>query len=180
MSTTIHTPVPVLNNPGFASCFGGEDGRSIPLDDQGLMRDLETILLPGSSLTLKEQISEHIWKIETPSYSGEKLYIDRRLVNEKPSIEQPSNLLTSHKICETLKGLKGTPYLWGGNWPFGIDEMLNLYPPASTVSFSSLSPKIQNAWLLKGVDCSGLLYYATNGYTPRNTSDLVNYGKRFS
>jgi len=30
---------------------------------------------------------------------------------------------------------------------------------------------------LKGLDCSGLLYYATNGYTPRNTSSLLNYGK---
>ncbi|GAI00651.1 unnamed protein product, partial [marine sediment metagenome] len=30
--------------------------------------------------------------------------------------------------------------------------------------------------MLKGVDCSGLLYQATNGYTPRNTSSLVSYG----
>ncbi|PWU16534.1 MAG: hypothetical protein C5B45_00405 [Chlamydiae bacterium] len=179
MSTIVYAPVPVLNTPGFASCFGGEDGRSIPLDEQGLMRGLETILLPGSSLILKQKISEHIWRIETPSYSGEKLYIDKRLINEKPSIEQPSKL-TSQKICETLKELKGTPYLWGGNWPLGIDEMLNLYPPAFAVNFFSLSPKIQNAWLLKGVDCSGLLYYATNGHTPRNTSDLVNYGKTVS
>ena len=30
--------------------------------------------------------------------------------------------------------------------------------------------------MLKGLDCSGLLYQATNGYTPRNTSSLVSYG----
>lgn len=175
MSTIIYAPVPVLNTPGFASCFGGEDGCSVPLDDQGLMRGLETILLPGSSLILKKQMSEHIWKIETPNYYGEKLYIDKRLINKKPSTKQPSNVFTAHKICETLKELIGTPYLWGGNWPLGIDEMLKFYPPA--VDFSSFSEKTQNAWLLKGVDCSGLLYYSTNGYTPRNTSDLVNYGK---
>jgi hypothetical protein len=32
-------------------------------------------------------------------------------------------------------------------------------------------------WTLRGVDCSGLLYEATDGYIPRNTSSLVNYGK---
>ncbi|MEK7340518.1 MAG: hypothetical protein WBD50_00990 [Candidatus Rhabdochlamydia sp.] len=175
MSTIIYAPVPVLNTPGFASCFGGEDGRSIPLDDQGLMRGLETILLPGSSLILKQKISEHIWEIEIPSYSGEKLYVDKRLVNKSLPTEQSNNLFTADKLCKTLKGLIGTPYLWGGNWPLGIDEMLKLYPPS--IDFSSLSEKIQNTWLLKGVDCSGLLYYSTNGYTPRNTSDLVNYGK---
>lgn len=29
---------------------------------------------------------------------------------------------------------------------------------------------------LKGLDCSGILYEATNGYTPRNTSKLVTFG----
>lgn len=29
---------------------------------------------------------------------------------------------------------------------------------------------------LAGVDCSGLLYEATNGWTPRNTSQLVSFG----
>jgi hypothetical protein len=37
--------------------------------------------------------------------------------------------------------------------------------------------KWRNAWQLKGVDCSGLLYYASNGCTPRNTSALVHYGQ---
>jgi hypothetical protein len=35
---------------------------------------------------------------------------------------------------------------------------------------------MHNHWILKGVDCSGLLYEATNGYTPRNTSDLFQFG----
>jgi len=30
--------------------------------------------------------------------------------------------------------------------------------------------------MLKGLDCFCLLYYTTNGYTPRNTSSLVSYG----
>ena len=34
--------------------------------------------------------------------------------------------------------------------------------------------------MLKGVDCSGLLYEATHGYTPRNTSALITFGKPVS
>jgi cell wall-associated NlpC family hydrolase len=30
---------------------------------------------------------------------------------------------------------------------------------------------------LSGLDCSGLLYQATGGWTPRNTSQLVSYGR---
>jgi cell wall-associated NlpC family hydrolase len=30
---------------------------------------------------------------------------------------------------------------------------------------------------LAGLDCSGLLYQATGGWTPRNTSQLVSYGQ---
>ncbi|HEV3269041.1 MAG TPA: hypothetical protein VGZ69_00095 [Candidatus Rhabdochlamydia sp.] len=172
MSITTN-PIPVLNTADFSSCFGGKDGRSIPLDDQGLMRNLETILLPGSPLGLKEKISEHIWEIKTPVYSGEKLYIDKRLL--KTTSQQTNALPTVDKICKSLKSLTGTPYLWGGNWPLGINKMCELYPPK--VDFSSLPEKIQNTWLLKGVDCSGLLYWATNGYTPRNTSDLVTYAE---
>ncbi len=32
-------------------------------------------------------------------------------------------------------------------------------------------------WQLQGVDCSGLLYKATKGYTPRNTSGLTVFGR---
>ena len=34
----------------------------------------------------------------------------------------------------------------------------------------------EEQWQLTGVDCSGLIYWASNGYTPRNTSWLVDYG----
>lgn len=172
MSLVTSSPIPVFNKPEFPSYFQGK-GESIPLDDQGLMRCLETILLPGMSFNLREKLTDNIFKIETPNYSGKELYIDKRFFNKTSLIEQPSNLPSVDKICETLKNLNRIPYLWGGNCPEGVARMLELYP----VDLSSLETKIQNIWQLKGVDCSGLLYYATNGYTPRNTSDLVNYGK---
>lgn len=171
MFITISYPTPVLNTANFSFCFGGKDGRSLPLDDQGFMRNLETILLPGSSLIIKEHLTKHICKIETSSYSGKNLYIDKRFLKE--TSQYTRTLPTINKICETLKNLIGTSYLWGGNWPMGIPKMRELYPPKG--GFSSLPENTQNAWLLKGVDCSGLLYYATNGNIPRNTSDLVTY-----
>ena len=172
MSLVTNRRTPLFNTPEFPKYFQGK-GESIPLDDQGLMRCLETILLPGMSFDLRERLPENIWKIETPNYLGKSLYSHRKFLIDSLSKKQPISLPSVDKICRTLKKLIGTPYLWGGNWPKGVAEMLKLYPPS--VALSSLDPKIQNIWQFKGVDCSGLLYYATSGYTPRNTSDLVNY-----
>jgi cell wall-associated NlpC family hydrolase len=35
----------------------------------------------------------------------------------------------------------------------------------------------RNSLILAGLDCSGLLYQASNGWTPRNTSQLISYGQ---
>lgn len=170
MSLVTSRLIPLFNTPEFPNYFQGK-GESIPLDDQGLMRCLETILLPGTPFNLREKLPKNIWEIETPNYSGKRLYSHGKFLL-KPSLKKhPISLLSTDKICRTLRKLVGTPYLWGGNWPKGVAEMLKLYP----VDLSRLDPKTQNIWQLKGVDCSGLLYYATNGYTPRNTSDLVKY-----
>lgn len=176
MSLITNYPTPVLNTVDFSFCFGGKDGQSLPLDDQGLMRNLETILLPGSPLIIKENSHKNICRIETPKYPGENLFIDKRFLENTPSIAQRKELATVEKICATLKSLIGTPYLWGGNWPMDIDKMREFYPPS--IDFTKLPEKIQNTWQLKGLDCSGLLYYAANGHTPRNTSDLVTYANR--
>jgi len=67
--------------------------------------------------------------------------------------------------------MEGYPYMWGGNVADGISEMMEYYKPAK-----ELTNRTEELWKLKGVDCSGLIYQATNGNTPRNTSSLVNYG----
>jgi len=61
--------------------------------------------------------------------------------------------------------------VWGGNDPYGISKMLQIYPPAAEIHALK-----RQQWQLEGVDCSGLIYSATSGYTPRNTSWLVDYG----
>lgn len=178
MDVQTNYPTPVLNKPDFTCCFGGENGRFLRLDE-GLMRAVEMILLPGSRLHIVEELPNHIRKITTSLYPGENLYIDERFLKIRSkipqillSLERPPSI---DKICKTLRELKGLPYLWGGNWPKAIEEMFHLYP-----SSARLSKKEQKIWQLKGMDCSGLLYYATFGYTPRNTSSLVTYGTALS
>jgi hypothetical protein len=50
--------------------------------------------------------------------------------------------------------------------------MLALYPPAGPIG-----PDAAEKWMLKGLDCSGLLYQATGGLTPRNARSLVEFGR---
>ena len=59
-----------------------------------------------------------------------------------------------------------------GNWARGVPEMLAYYPPQPP-----LDKKIETLWTLQGLDCSGLLFEATNGATPRNTSQLLKFGR---
>ena len=49
--------------------------------------------------------------------------------------------------------------------------MLDFYPANSTIDKLT-----QAKWTMSGFDCSGLLFWATNGYTPRNTSKLITSG----
>jgi len=61
--------------------------------------------------------------------------------------------------------------VWGGNYQSGIPELLHYYPPRT-----SITNKKKRLWILQGLDCSGLLYEATRGYTPRNTRQLIHAG----
>ena len=61
--------------------------------------------------------------------------------------------------------------VWGGNNILGVDKMFEYYPPAK-----KLSKNDSLHWSVTGLDCSGLLYEATNGFSPRNTHQLVQFG----
>jgi hypothetical protein len=50
--------------------------------------------------------------------------------------------------------------------------MFDFYPVKGKIN-----AKEMKEWGLKGVDCSGLIYEATNGYTARNTHQLVYFGE---
>ncbi len=166
-------PTPVLNSPDFQKLFGGEDGVSLPLDDQGLFRPLETIFLPETKVKITGRSSRGIYSIVSSEYIAGKLFIDARFL-ENARDTTPERVVRTpkaEKLITRLETLLGLPYVWGGNYSKGIPEMLEFYPPTKPVD-----PHIETIWSMKGVDCSGLLYEITDGATPRNTSQLINYG----
>jgi hypothetical protein len=175
-------PTPVFNTPHLAKCFGGDDGDTLTLDEQGLMRTVETILFPRSRIELLERIvSSSIWRIRTDEYAyGGNYYVDERFIRFSDGLPpkrspRPPSL---PQIITELERMKGIRYIWGGNWPRGIDVMPHLYP--SRTPLKELDPLIHDTWKLKGVDCSGLIYYVTRGWTARNTSALVDFGNPVS
>lgn len=166
-------PTPVLNTPDFTSVFGGSNRNSLLVDSQGLMRAIELVLLKDTTVEIIETISSYILRVIIPSYpSSTSLYIDSRFL--RPVDQEVSSLAhpSLNAILSFLPKQVGLPYVWGGNCYEGIPEMLEYYPPAST-----LSDPMKMMWTLQGFDCSGLLYQAANGQTPRNTSSLIQYGE---
>lgn len=159
-------PTPVFNTPSFpltAPLNRAPDGRIL---------SMETILFPESPVQVEEK-NGMIWKITTPEYtSSSPIYVDSHFLEPAPPNHHRTRILPSKKtLLEGLEKLQGTRYFWGGNWPEGIPQTAQFYPP--------LDPSLADDpdYYCRGVDCSGLLYFLTNGMTPRNTSDLISYGE---
>jgi hypothetical protein len=172
--TRCHTPL--LNTNKIHDVFGGADGNSLLLKD-GLLKELETILLPSTAVHVMNQVSSFIVEILTEEYpSTTPLWTDNRFLMPSDNIplQVRKKLPPSDEIISAMKSCLGMPYLWGGNAK-GVPEMMKYYPPKSKENI--LDTSILQAWSLYGMDCSGLLYHATCGYTPRNTSQLIEYGK---
>jgi hypothetical protein len=150
---------------------------TVKTDNQGLIREMEYIALPGTVFDLIGEFdygSYKIFKVETKEYEyNTPLYVDSRfleLKKQRPP-ERKINLPSKKEIYDFLDKVTGSRYCWGGNFNNGISKLIELYQPAGNIS-----NQLKNEWMLTGCDCSGLMYEATNGYTPRNTSKLVNYG----
>ena len=152
---------------------------STPLFPQGLsktdrhnhMRQLEWIALKGMKFDQIKRVTDQIVEVYYRSYSRSPLYTDIRFLTCDEQTQQcyeKDPLVLHQKLLDRL----GTRYLWGGNAPLGVDEM-NLYYPGDKdeSSFQSLQRR------LVGLDCSGLLFDVTCGFTPRNTSELYDYGR---
>lgn len=169
---------PVLNTSNFKSVFGGTGGTTVKLDNKGLIREMEFIALPNTVFEILEIIpkDDHsIFRIITSDYpyTSSDLYIDSRFVKTTDTlpVERKQVLPDKSEILNTLNSLDGYGYMWGGNCGDGIEKLLEFYQPET-----DLDNYTKDLWCLKGVDCSGLIYQATNGSTPRNTSSLINYG----
>jgi len=170
---------PVLNTSDFESVFGGQNGTRVKLDKSGLIREMEFIAFPNTVFEILEVISKgdyNILRITTEDYpyNSSDLFIDSRFVNTLDTLPEQRDLILPQKedILAKLNSLDGYGYMWGGNYGDGISQLLEFYQPASEPD-----PHTRDLWSLKGVDCSGLIYQATNGSTPRNTSTLIKYGE---
>lgn len=174
------TVTPVLNSPDFTAVFGGKTGHNMKTDRCGQVRELEYIAPPGTVFTiLKKHPSKRsdIYQVVTDEYiapPGIRLYVDSRFVKRENAVP-PNRTLSIPPFSAVIRALKetvGLPYVWGGNAPLGIPEFdLFLYQEGGND---------MGRTALAGLDCSGLLYYATSGGTPRNTSQLVEYGQSVS
>ncbi len=175
-------PTPVLNTPDFSGVFGGKDGRTLRLDGKNRIKELEVICFPETVFKIEEIIEKNgriIYKVTTSDYpypTKKGYFIDSRFVKivEIQPPERDKKLPSKLTIIQNLLSAEGSNYVWGGNYKDGVPEMLSFYQPTS--SLSVVTAKVRDKWMLKGVDSSGILYYATNGYTPRNSSGLVSYG----
>lgn len=176
---TARIPTPIFNTSSLRAYFGGEEGHTLCLDKENLLRCVETVLLPHTRITLVEKIPETpLWKIESEEYPypGELFAHEHCLsLAEDLPPKRIVNLPSQETMLKMAESLTGTRYIWGGNWPLGIPFLTKLFSPSH--SLQKLCPLTQDTWQLRGVDCSGLLYFLSDGYTPRNTSTLLHFGK---
>lgn len=154
--------IPVFNRPADAAA-----PQAAKTDSCGQVRSLEFIALPGTVFTIISQsgpAGKQIFEVRTDDYRpppGVRLYLASehlRLQSERPPGRSRAASLRRDEVQRRLRSALGTPYVWGGNLRTGI------------VSASADG-------LYAGLDCSGLLYEATGGTTPRNTADLVDFGR---
>jgi len=170
---------PVLNTAAISTVIGGTDGRTLKHDRCGQVRELEYIALPGTVFRILDEVKRNgaeVYRVETEEYpapAGKALFVDSRFIalhSDQPLRRQPI-LPQRDRVIETLKTAVGSPYVWGGNVRQGIPELLEMFYRGE------LSTSAAKQLILAGLDCSGLLYEATDGWTPRNTSELVSFGR---
>ena len=171
-------PTPVLNSPDFKAVFVGANGRMLKVDRCGQVRELEFIALPGTVFTIMKKInsgSNAIYQVETDEYAVPprvKLYIDSRFVRLSHIAPQSrkKSLPPRGEVVAKLREAIGSSYVWGGNVKNGVPEL-------SAWFYQDSMAGIDKQLALAGLDCSGLLYSTTGGWTPRNTSQLLAFGQ---
>ncbi len=177
-------PTPVYSLPWIPSLYYDYKllKPRLKLDALGHMRELEFIALKGSKFVHHNTYKFgriYVYEVTTEEYTSTKrLYIDGNYVVRcfKDDPEREVALPAREEIIAALQELEGVPYRWGGNVPDGIVEQLKFYPIGEIEDYQDFIAENRSAWILEGVDCSGMLYAATQGATPRNTSELVGYG----
>lgn len=161
------SPTPVLNTPEFQKTFSG----AVKLDPCKGVRPIEFVALTGTLFSVQESLEKDgvtVYRVSTNDYPypvNSGLFVDARFVRKWVGgvlVERQRHLPEVAEIQRRLLAAVGKPYVWGGNVKEGVPLLRTLYPQGES---------------LPGVDCSGLLYEATDGFTPRNTSALITSGE---
>jgi hypothetical protein len=175
-------PTPVLNTNSWDSIFGGPNGEELKYDRFGEIDEIVFVALKGTTFNIQRQIRKETrtgkdtiyYKVTTPDYQGsETLWVDGRFLDLRdiqPKDERPS--LSTAKTLIALRRYEGSPYVWHGASDLGVSELLDFYPPASTVS-----ERTKDDWKLRGFDSLGLLYHASNGASPLDMKAIARFGK---
>ncbi|MBX7047357.1 MAG: peptidoglycan endopeptidase [Ignavibacteria bacterium] len=172
---------PVLYTKDFKGVFGGKSGYTLKKSKTGLVKEVEFVAYPGTFFEILGRYkmdNYFIFKVKCDDYDivlgGDSLYIDSRFVEltDERRKQPPKEIPSMEEIYKYFDKSVGALYVWGANNLSGVPEMMKYYPPTK-----QLNSEDNKTWMLKGVDCSGLLYEATNGCTPRNTYQLVSYGE---
>lgn len=174
------TDAPVLHTPDWTEVFAS--GSGLKLDADGQVGEMEFIALPGTAFTILAKETHRgntYYKVSTGDVpdldpaDGLAYWVDGRFLSFSDT--KPAERVRVKPDAETVKAnlMKGVGarYIWGGNKLAGIPDMLTMYPPKK-----ELNTELTDKWSMHGVDCSGFLYEATGGYTPRNTGDLIKFG----
>ncbi len=165
-------PTPIFNTDKLKDLFHGP----LQFDSRGLFAELEMIALRGTIFEVIRDKGNFVIEVKTDAYpTSYPIYIDTRfgkLQDRKPTAFRKKKRSTS-QILEMMASAVDLPYVWGGNIRSGVPKMLEYYPPQTNYKLSQTE---QYVWNFEGLDCSGLLYEATDGATPRNSSDLLFAG----
>ena len=166
---------PLLNNSNFQWQFGWTDWLTLNFDSFGEIYALEHIALSWSVIRIQDMLTHAIYSVDTKEYpAASTLYAHESFIPNisyrKPT-ERVKNLPSVNEIVENLQSSVWVDYVWWGNTIDGIPSLLEIFPPSVPIS-----EKKKAQWTLTWLDCSWLIYWASGGYTPRNTSWLVDYG----
>lgn len=175
-------PTPIFYTGSLHEIFGGATGTGLMLDDYNQIDPLETVALSGTTFQIVGAMFDHgnvIYQVTTPDYAyptDTGYFIDARFVDVvwmplATLVSREKHMPSKEVILSNLRSSLGLPYIWGGSVPTGVPKLLEYYTPKGLVS-----EELRAKWTFRGVDCSGLLYAATEGSTPRNTSTLVTAG----
>lgn len=154
------------------------------LDSFNTIDQLDMVLPEWTPVTLIDKVEKWdftYYEVRTRDFDawyGKDIayFLDSRFIEKKENkpAEVIHELPEKKEIYNTLFSAVGTQYIrWGAHYQW-IPEINDFYPTPEEVS---LSTGEQQYKILQWTDCSGLLWQATNGYTPRNTRQLLTFWK---